>query len=273
MAIKHSTTKTSGDKGYAADWNAEHDVTDPNTAKRAATLIVAASDSEDQDRADYVCDGTADAVQVQQAHDDLPAAGGRILLLEGNYEFHTAAGGAYVTITKDNVWIQGQGNGTNIKWTCNAVTTPTAFFANPAENLTLSDFQIEVDGAGDSWLFLAANGSHNFELRNIFGTGNKIWIETADTCNYMRLFNLLLQNSDVNVSLHAGTRCDIQKLRGLNIDIDFWNGFTKSMVCNNNLHDLDFKAGANNNMVHDNITNNIVDAGTGNDKQDNKTGW
>ena len=53
----------------------------------AATLVVAASDStaKDKTNADYVCDGTDDHVQIQAALDALPAQGGSVLLLAGNY--------------------------------------------------------------------------------------------------------------------------------------------------------------------------------------------
>ena len=51
----------------------------------AATLIVAANDSKDKNRADYECDGTDDHIQIQQALDALTAVGGKVVLLEGNY--------------------------------------------------------------------------------------------------------------------------------------------------------------------------------------------
>ena len=55
--------------------------------KSTVTKIVAASDTpEATSRADYECDGTADDVQIQAAIDALPAAGGRVFLLEGTYQ-------------------------------------------------------------------------------------------------------------------------------------------------------------------------------------------
>jgi len=52
---------------------------------RAATFIVAASDSEHKYEADYFCDGTNDHVQIQAALDALPASGGEVHLLDGTY--------------------------------------------------------------------------------------------------------------------------------------------------------------------------------------------
>jgi len=51
----------------------------------SVTFIVAASDSLYGQDANYVCDGTADDVEIQAAINALPANGGEIRLLEGTY--------------------------------------------------------------------------------------------------------------------------------------------------------------------------------------------
>ena len=50
-----------------------------------ATFVVCADDSNNTGRCDYVADGAGDQVEIQAAVDDLPADGGKIVLLEGNY--------------------------------------------------------------------------------------------------------------------------------------------------------------------------------------------
>ena len=50
-----------------------------------ATFVVCADDSQNTGRCDYVADGAGDQVEIQAAVDDLPADGGKIVLLEGNY--------------------------------------------------------------------------------------------------------------------------------------------------------------------------------------------
>jgi hypothetical protein len=54
---------------------------------RTATFIIAASDSSTtaKAQADYVCDGTADNVEIQAALTSLASSGGKVLLLEGTY--------------------------------------------------------------------------------------------------------------------------------------------------------------------------------------------
>ena len=61
---------------------------------RAATFVIAANDSStlSKQQADYVCDGIADEVQIQAAIDALPANGGKVLILEGEYTKSTTDG-------------------------------------------------------------------------------------------------------------------------------------------------------------------------------------
>ena len=78
-------------------------------ARRATTLTVAASDSKDKARADYVCDGVADNVEIQAAIDALPAAGGRVTLSEGKFVL-----AAQVNLS-NYVSVEGQGYSTEIE--------------------------------------------------------------------------------------------------------------------------------------------------------------
>ncbi len=76
-----------------------------------ATLIVAANDSTAQGKllADYICDGTADQTEINNAITALPAGGGKVLLLEGLYYISGS-----ITI-KSKTWLCGSGWGTVIK--------------------------------------------------------------------------------------------------------------------------------------------------------------
>jgi len=112
MSITHSTVKVSGDRGYADDWNADHVVTDESKPKNFTTLIVAASDSLDTTRADYVCDGVDDQDEINAAISALPVQGGRVSLLEGTYQTTSE-----INISKDNVSIEGLGRATTIQTT------------------------------------------------------------------------------------------------------------------------------------------------------------
>lgn len=71
----------------------------------AATFVVAASDAQSQTGADYVCNGSSDEDEINQAISDLPTEGGRVMLTEGTYSID----GSITTQNQDGVTIQGQG--------------------------------------------------------------------------------------------------------------------------------------------------------------------
>ncbi|KKG35390.1 hypothetical protein DU52_15815 [Methanosarcina mazei] len=80
---------------------------------RSATIVIAASDSSAKGKAqaDYVCDGTADNVEIQAALDALPATGGEIHFLDGTFQL-----AATVARAIDNVTLSGCGISTYIKY-------------------------------------------------------------------------------------------------------------------------------------------------------------
>lgn len=150
------THLTAGGKLTRAEYEASNSHLDSqgNTAalSRTATLIVAASDSSAKSKAgaDYVCDGTADEVQIQAAIDALPAGGGKVVLLEGTY--YLAASITIVT-DDDNVTLEG----------CNALLIMKS---SPTEALT-SD-----SGVGTSIEVADSSG---------FSVGMDVWIRDDST--------------------------------------------------------------------------------------------
>jgi len=81
----------------------------PPLTTRGATFVIAAADAEHIADADYICDGVADNVQIQQAIDALPASGGSIYLSDGT--FTLAAG---LTARMNGFTIRGAGIGVTI---------------------------------------------------------------------------------------------------------------------------------------------------------------
>jgi hypothetical protein len=75
----------------------------------AATITIAANDASARAKAqaDYLCDGTADEVQINAAIAALPARGGKVLLSEGMFSLSTP-----VVINRDHVILEGMGAGT-----------------------------------------------------------------------------------------------------------------------------------------------------------------
>jgi hypothetical protein len=84
----------------AASWNIP--------TGRGATYVVAASDATatEKAQADYVCDGTADDVEIQAAFTALSANGGCINFSSGTFNISTT-----ILLTRDSTTIRGQGTG------------------------------------------------------------------------------------------------------------------------------------------------------------------
>ena len=78
------------------------------------TYIVAAADSQNKGKADYIADGTADEVEIKAAIDALPNTGGRVILLEGTYYINSQIL-FDDTVNNDYVTLEGQGLGTLLK--------------------------------------------------------------------------------------------------------------------------------------------------------------
>jgi len=111
MSITHASVKNPGDTGLASEWNADHVISDEDKSKRSVTLIVAASDSIDKTKVDYICDGIADQVEINTAIVALPVNGGRVVLLEGTYNITSSITPGTGTT------LQGQGYNTIINAT------------------------------------------------------------------------------------------------------------------------------------------------------------
>lgn len=129
---------------------AEFELIQNSCNHQAATLIVAASNSLHPERADYVCDGTDDQVQIQAAIDAM-TVGGKLSLSEGKFSI-----GAPINIEKKIIF-EGSSIGTGAAPNC--LGTRICL-----ENNSNCDM-IRVDG----------NGTHMYfpQFRNFYLYGNK----------------------------------------------------------------------------------------------------
>ena len=111
---------------------------------RSATKVVASASASDlrKAQADYVCDGTADDVQINAAIAALPAGGGKVVLSEGTFEISA------VITPLSNIWLQGQGRATILKRPDSV--DANLLYATSLTNLMLSDFLIDGNLAGNS---------------------------------------------------------------------------------------------------------------------------
>lgn len=80
------------------------------SSSRSTTVVVAAlnSTSKAKTGADFICDGADDHLTINAALESLPANGGRVVLMEGDYNCPGP-----IIIDSENVGLEGQGHGWN----------------------------------------------------------------------------------------------------------------------------------------------------------------
>lgn len=101
---------------------------------RSATVVVASSTSRRRFNADLICDGVDDQDTINLAYSYLPAAGGKILLLEGQFNQKKPV------YPVANSWIGGTGPGTTLK-------TSNASYSLLSADKALNDLQVTVADA------------------------------------------------------------------------------------------------------------------------------
>lgn len=133
---------------------------DSAALKPGVTIIVAASNSRGNDAADYICDGTADDVQIQAAIDAVSALGGGLVrLLDGDYVIATA-----VTM-KSNVDICGLGDATQL--TAATETNIFKFIGVAVSNVVISDLYLQTSSAGMTVIWAGDDDNlENIAIRN-----------------------------------------------------------------------------------------------------------
>jgi len=93
----------------------------------SATWVVAASDSRDANRADLTCDGVQDDVEINTALTSCPPIGGRVILLEGNYNT------TQNILVSANCTLEGQGWSTVINANGAAITNAVIMNGDDAQ--------------------------------------------------------------------------------------------------------------------------------------------
>lgn len=146
--------------------------------------------------ADYVCDGTDDDVQWQAALDALPASGGKLVALAGNYVF-----GATVSRAIDNVTIEGTGYGSYF-----AYNASTALFSIGSQaRWTFRDLRLDAGGittaAASDWLYENVYIGATYYL-----TGGDI---SAQNVSYVLDEDTMSSNSDTAVPTQQSVKAYI----------------------------------------------------------------
>jgi hypothetical protein len=174
---------------------------------RVAAFVVAASNASElqKSQADFLCDGTADEVDIELAIAALPSVGGTIYFSEGTFNL-AGDNDRNLDITKSNVRLVGMGMGIT---TLKAATKDAHLISNSVttlNSLTIQDMTLDHDG-----VTLASTQGHLVRLE--------------------RVTNVVLENLELLNSTHHGiaTLPDDSAVLDVNTDYFINNIYAKNI--------------------------------------------
>ncbi len=195
---------------------------------------MAASNSIDDENADYVCDGTDDQVQINLAINNLPAIGGSIYLREGTYVVSDN-----IIISKSNVALVGAGASTVIKIKDSKNADMSVIYASDNDNLLVQN--LRINGNAVNQTSGTMRGIHLYGGKN-----SKIvdcWVEN------LRDYGIYLQSSNNN-TVTGNT------IQGNSLDNSNNNTITSNTFQGNGQHGIYLTASSNNTVAGNTIQGN-----------------
>lgn len=171
-----------------------------STYRGSPSILVAASDAlqATRDRADHLCNGTDDNVQINAAIDALPAGGGTIELSEGIFKLDIEVSNDCIDIAgRDNIHIKGQGMNITILQV-DVINSRSVIKGDGSDRIALSDFTIDGNKAtysgnnGQGLRFLDQAADHlvieNIEIKNTDShamsiSASHVWIRGCNVHN------------------------------------------------------------------------------------------
>ena len=185
---------------------------------------------------DYLCDGTADDVEINAAIQALPSTGGEIVILDGTYNIT-----ATIAMNKGNVKLSGNGTATILKrmWDSSVsegvITVTAANGGCYVENLQVDGNKATYKSINNSGIYL--NNSSNNTV-------------TGNTCNN-NYYGIYLNTSSNNTV--TGNTCN-NNYYGIYLSSSNDNTVTGN-TCNNNNYGIYLDTSSNNNTVTGNTCN------------------
>lgn len=141
---------------------------------------------------DYLCDGTADDVEINAAIQALPSTGGEIVILDGTYIIT-----ATIAMNKDNVTLSGNGAATILQRNWDAASSSDYMINITAGACIISNFTID----GNSSVYTSENntairisGNNTVVRNNIIQFNGKYGISCNGNYNII-VENYLTQNA------------------------------------------------------------------------------
>ena len=180
---------------------------------------------------DYLCDGTADDVEINAAIQALPSTGGEVFILDGTYYITTA-----IAINKNNVSLTGNGSATILKrmWGSTSNQGVIDLTASTGQ-CSISNFQIDGNSTSfsstNNWGIYVSNTINN-SIKYIYLTNcvMDVRLNSADYCNVSDIFSssnsqyfIYLYQSNNNQISHNSIQSNSSNSNGIYISNSFEN--------------------------------------------------
>ncbi len=219
------------------------------------------------DDVDYLCDGTDDQVEINDAITALPADGGEIIILDGTYNIT-----AKINLNKNNVTISGNGNSTILKRMYNSGSTEGVITLTSANYCKIKDLQIDGNKATytsskNYGIQLASNSNNNTVAGNTCNnnSNNGIYLVssstntiTGNTCNDNN-YGIRLTSSSNNTI--TGNTCNNNATIGISLNSSSNNNTITGNTCNNNNAYGIYLVSSSTNTITGNTCNNNATIG------------
>lgn len=187
--------------------------------RTTATKIVAANDSQNKEKADYVATGTSDQTTINAAISALPGTGGVVILLDGTFNVTGA-----VTLAA-NVTLGGAGPSTILKIPNSTNSTFNVISATSVNNVKIQDLVVDGNRANQS------SGTNSCVYLSTVGSaagasavpGAFIRDITTKNCTDRGIYSVTLLNSTIT---------NIQAINNGSDGIMVWNGARVAVTSN-----------------------------------------
>lgn len=253
--------------GFDSQGNAQaQDPPSGGSGKRVCRFVVGTSTAGwTADDCDYLCDGTADDVEINAAIQALPSTGGEVVILDGTYNIT-----ATIAVNKDNVTLSGNGaatilqRGYNSSPTDGVITISATNGGCCVKNLCIDGNNSVYTSSQNQGIYTKNNSSNNILARNILRNNGRSIYLTDNGENNIVAENICFNNeygiylSQITHSVITNNVCYNNDFGGVVVTYNSDNNVVLGNTCNNNSSGIEIYQSANNI-----ITGNTCIRGTG----------
>lgn len=224
---------------------------------------------------DYLCDGTADDVEINAAIQALPAEGGEIVILDGTYNIT-----ATIAMNKDNVTLSGNGSSTVLKRMYNSlesigIVTVSSnncivqkFYFDGNKTSYDGTYNVSVKLSSCTNTIIKENVCYNIEYSSISLSSSQNNIIINNICRNSKI-GIYIGSSSNNV---IANNVNSNNSYGINIITSKDNNITSNTCNDNDNCGIDVAFSDNNNITGNTCNNNKISIRLSTSDNNNITG-